>query len=218
MTIRACAIALLPLLTAPALAEDMSCSTFSPDTTLAQIEDKYGKDNVVTGDVDGPEGTTMVATTVFPKDETRKFEVYWFDEDKRTGFAGFTLPPDATGPGGIKISMAIKDVEKINGKPFIVGGFYWDYGGGANFSGGKLENKDDAACFMGVTFAPSVETTSQQIGDAISGEKDLKSNMKEFAVVKPVVQSVNLSLPDPNEGEDDSPENDGSDGGDVPAD
>ena len=204
MNIRACTFALLPLLAAPALAEEMDCATFAPDTTLAQIESKYGKVNVVTGDVDGPEGTTMVATTVFGKDDARKFEIYWFDEDKHEGFAGFTLPADATGPLGIKIGMAIKDVEKINGKVFTVGGFYWDYGGGANFTGGKLENKDDAACFMGVTFAPSVDSASQKIGDAISGEKDLKSNMKEFGVVKPVIRSVNFSLPDPNEGDDES--------------
>jgi hypothetical protein len=212
MTIRTFALACLPLLlAAPAFAEDMTCATFGPDTTLAQIEQKYGKANVVTGDVDGPEGTTMVATTVFPKDEEKSFEVYWFDEEKHERLSGFTVPQDGTGPGGIKIGMAIKDVEKINGKVFKVGGFYWDYGGGANFEGGKLENVD-GACFLGVTFAPSVETTSQKIGDAISGEKELKSNMKEFAVVKPVIQSINLGYPDPQASE----ENDGSDGGDVP--
>ena len=209
MNIRAYAFALLPLLAAPALSEELNCTSFTTDTTLAQIEQKYGKENVITGDVDGPEGDSFTATTVFPKDDVRKFEIYWFDEEKREGLSGFTLPQDGVGPSGIKIGMAIKDVQKINGKPFTVGGFYWDYGGAASFAGGKLENKDDAACFMGVTFAPSVETTDQKIGDAISGEKDLKSNMKEFDVVKPVIQAVNFSFPDPNEGEDDSPSDDG---------
>src|SRR4051794_1089456 len=157
MSIRAYAFALLPLLAAPALADEMSCATFGPDTTLAQIEQSYGKANVITGDVDGPEGTTMVATTVFPKDEQKTFQVYWFDEEKHERISGFTLPLDATGPGGIKIGMAIKDVEKINGKVFKVGGFYWDYGGGANFEGGKLANAEDATCFLGITFAPSVD-------------------------------------------------------------
>lgn len=202
MSIRAFAFALLPLLAAPALADEMSCATFGPDTTLAQIEQSYGKANVITGEVDGPEGTTMVATTVFPKDEQKTFQVYWFDQEKHERISGFTLPIDATGPGGIKIGMAIKDVEKINGKVFKVGGFYWDYGGGANFEGGKLANAEDATCFLGVTFAPSVDSTSQKIGDAISGEKELKSNMKEFAVVKPVVQSINFGYPDPQASED----------------
>jgi hypothetical protein len=190
-----------PVLAAPAYTCD---GTIMAKTTLADLEKAYGKKNVKTGQVDGPEGTTMIATTVFPKDEKKTFEVYWFDEQKHEGLAGYTIAQDGVGPGGLKLGMAIKDVETINGGPFTLSGFYWDYGGGANFSEGKLSDVGDD-CYVGVTFAPSVDPTDEKVSTAISGEQELKSNMKEFDIVKPVVQSINISFSDPNEGDDESP-------------
>ena len=190
-------------------AEALNCDgPITAKTTLADLEKAYGKKNVKTGQVDGPEGTTMIATTVFPKDKKKTFEVYWFDEAKHEGLAGYTISEDGVGPGGLKVGMPIKDVEAINGGPFTLSGFYWDYGGGANFSEGKLADLP-GDCFVGVTFSPSVDPTDDKISQAISGEQELKSNMKEFEIVKPVVQSINISFSDPNEGEDDSPADSG---------
>jgi len=190
-------------------AEALTCDgTITAKTTLADLEKAYGKKNVKTGQVDGPEGTTMIATTVFPKDKKKTFQVYWFDEAKHEGLAGYTVSEDGVGPGGLKVGMAIKDVETINGGPFTLSGFYWDYGGGANFSEGKLADLPDD-CFVGVTFSPSVDPPNDKVSNAISGEQELKSNMKEFEIVKPVVQTINISFSDPNEGEDDSPPDSG---------
>jgi hypothetical protein len=186
-------------------AEALTCGeTITAKTTLADLEKAYGKKNVTTGQVDGVEGTTMIATTVFPKDKKKTFEVYWFDEKKYADIAGYTIAEDGVGPGGLKVGMPIKDVETINGGPFTLSGFYWDYGGGANFSEGKLADMPDD-CYVGVTFTPSVDPTDEKISNAISGEQELKSNMKEFEIVKPVVQSINISFSDPNEGDDESP-------------
>src|SRR4051812_26074790 len=124
------ALALLPLMLgiAPALADQLDCTTIGPKTTLADLQKTYGKANVKTGPVDGPEGTTMTATTIYPADPDKTFMVYWFDEEKQERLAGFTVPEKDTGPGGVKLGMSIKDVQKLNGEPFTLQGFYWDYG------------------------------------------------------------------------------------------
>ena len=195
---------LLSVFVAPALAADLACDpSITAKTTLAELQKTYGKKNVVTGQVDGPEGTSMIATTIFPKDEAKKFIVYWWDEEKHAKLSGYTIPANGTGPGGLKVGMAINDVETINGGPFKVSGFYWDYGGNANFQGGKLGSLPDN-CYVNVTFNPSVETTDQALSDAISGEKQLDSNMKEFAIVKPVVQTIDIGFPDPDAPADDA--------------
>ena len=187
-------------------AEALTCDgTITAKTTLADLEKAYGKKNVKTGQVDGPEGTTMIATTVFPKDEKKTFQVYWFDEAKHEGLAGYTVSEDGVGPGGLKVGMAIKDVETINGGPFTLSGFYWDYGGSANLQNGKLANLPDN-CFVSLMFSPSIDPPSDKISEAISGEQELKSNMKEFDIVKPVVQSINIGFPDPEAPADDSAE------------
>ena len=111
-------LALLPLVLGiiPAFADQLDCTTLGPKTTLADLQKLYGKANVVTGEVDGPEGTTMIATTIFPKEADKTFMVYWFDEEKHERLAGFTVPEKDTGPGGVKIGMAIKDVQALQGQ------------------------------------------------------------------------------------------------------
>ena len=63
------AIVTLSLGAAPLLAEEIGCEgVFKQSASLADIEAAFGKDNVVTGEVPGPEGTTMIATTIFPNE------------------------------------------------------------------------------------------------------------------------------------------------------
>jgi hypothetical protein len=198
MLVRATAFVLAVSFVSPAFAADLACDpSITAKTTLADLQKTYGTANVITGDVDGPEGTTMSATTIFPKDEAKTFIVYWWDEEKHERLSGYTIAASGTGPGGLKVGMSIKDVQAINGKPFKLSGFYWDYGGNANFEGGKLASLPDN-CFVNVTFNPSIDPPNDKISTAISGEKDLMSNMKEFAIVKPVVQSIDIGFPDPD--------------------
>ena len=69
-------------------ADDVSCSgVFGPESTEALVKQTFGDGNVVSGDVPGPEGTTMFATTVFPNDPERTMEFGWFNEENRTGLS-----------------------------------------------------------------------------------------------------------------------------------
>lgn len=192
-------LALLPLVFSitPVLADQLDCTTLGPKTTLADLQRLYGKANVVTGEVDGPEGTTMIATTIFPREADKTFMVYWFDEEKHERLAGFTVPEKDTGPGGVKIGMSIKDVQALNGEPFTLQGFYWDYGGAAGFQSGKLANLE-GGCYLNLTFEPSTETIDATIADAISGDRELRSDMKEFDTVLPVVTAMDIGYADPD--------------------
>ena len=191
-------LALLPLVFSitPAFADQLDCTTLGPKTTLADLQKLYGKANVVTGEVDGPEGTTMIATTIFPKEADKTFMVYWFDEEKHERLAGFTVPEKDTGPGGVKIGMTIKDVQTLNGEPFTLQGFYWDYGGAAGFQSGKLANLP-GGCYLNLTFEPSKDSTDAAISDAISGDRELRSDLKEFDTVLPVVTAMDIGYADP---------------------
>jgi hypothetical protein len=204
-----CAVAVvLMTLAGPAFAAEIGCKApFTSDATLADIQKAFGKANVKTGKVDGPEGTTMIATTVFPKDPRKKFEIYWYDEEHRSGLAGWTLAADDTGPFGVKLGMSVADVEKINGAPFNIMGFYWDYGGGAGFETGKLA-KLPGDCELSLTFDPTVENVSDKISAAISGDQQLSSDMPELKMIKPVVGEVRFGYADENEGTDESGESD----------
>ena len=188
--------AALLLCTAPALADEIACSgVLGADATLAGIETAYGKDNVVTGEVPGPEGTTMIATTVFPNDPDKMFMVYWWDEEKHERIAGFTVAKNDTAPGGVKVGMGIAEVQAINGEPFTLMGFYWDYGGSAGFQSGKLSDLP-GGCFLNLQFEPSIQELGDDVANAISGDRELSSDMEELKIAAPVVTEINMGYAD----------------------
>lgn len=184
---------------APVLAAEIGCEgVFGEDTTLTAIEAEFGKQNVVTGEVPGPEGTTMIATTIFPGDAEREMQVRWWDEEKVTHFAGVTLAAGDTGPKGIRLGMTIDEVEALNGEPFQLLGFYWDYGGSAGFETGALSDLP-GDCHLNLRLLPTVEDLPQNVVDAISGDTQLTSDMAELREAKVTVQEVNLGYPFPEE-------------------
>jgi hypothetical protein len=202
MTIRTATIAVIAALllgTAPAFADEIGCEgVFKQSATLADIESAFGKENVVTGEVPGPEGTTMVATTIYPNDPARTMQVRWWDEQKVEYLAGVTLAAGDSGPGGIKVGMPIEEVQAINGEAFSLFGFYWDYGGYAGFENGKLSELP-GGCVLSLRFAPTREDLPDNVMNAISGDSEFRSDMPEMLVAKVAVREVNLGYPLPEE-------------------
>lgn len=199
MTIRALTAAALMLAATPALAGEIDCEgVFNQNATLADFEAAFGKENVVTGEVPGPEGTTMIATTVYPNDPERTMELHWWDEENVRYFAGLTLARGDTGPGGVRSGMPIGDVQAINGEAFTLLGFFWDYGGSAGFDAGKLGNLP-GGCFLNLHFSPTLDPLPDDISAAISGDMELRSDMPEVRAAKVVVDEINLGFPYPPE-------------------
>jgi hypothetical protein len=194
--------ALLLLGAGPVLGAEYGCDgIFAEDTTLAAIEAEFGKANVVSGEVPGPEGEVFTATTIYPGDAEREMQVRWWDEETLTYFAGVTLGAGDSGPGGVHAGMPIEEVEAINGEPFGLMGFFWDYGGGAGFVSGKLSELP-GGCHLGLQLSPTVERLPPDVEMAISGDVPLRSDMPEVRAAKVAVDKVDLLYPYPKALED----------------
>jgi hypothetical protein len=150
-----------------------------PNMTAADIERAYGKKNLKNMDLPGPEGSTFPGAKLFEGTE-RELEIVWDPEKegKKVVFDIRIIGKAWTFENGLKAGMSIEEVEKINGKPFKVAGFSWDYGGYANFEGGKLAAK------LSVRFNPS----SEEIPEYLQGDKQISSSDKKLRAVKPVVE------------------------------
>jgi hypothetical protein len=93
----------------------------------------FGKKNVTWGDADVGEGDSLPGTILFASDPHRRLEIIWTDNERRT------LPKQAQIFGksrsqwettaGISVGTSLKELERINGKPFVLGGFDIDYEG-----------------------------------------------------------------------------------------
>lgn len=150
-----------------------------PGMTAADIERGYGKKNLKNMDLPGPEGSTFPGAKLFEGTE-RELEIVWDPEkeEKKVVFDIRIVGKAWTFENGLKAGMTIEEVEKINGKPFKIAGFSWDYGGYANFEGGKLAGK------LTIRFNPSTD----EIPDYLQGDKQLSSTDKKLRAVKPKVE------------------------------
>lgn len=184
---------------APALAKDktdFSCTgIFGADSSEALLKQTYGAENVVTGMVPGAEGQDMLATTVFPNDPDKTMQFGWMDDNTRDRLAWATLSPSIAGPHGVRVGMTVADVVAINGQPFTIGGFWWDYGGGGIIEQGALANADDTDCYVSLSFSPAEDYPQDLNVDAVSGEVSIPTDEPLLKQLDVRVSEVSISLP-----------------------
>lgn len=87
---------------------------------------------------------------------------------------------------GLKLGMSLEAVEKINGGPFIILGFGWDYGGFANLEGGKLAGK------VSLRFEPGENTD-----ESLSGDQEIPTTNAKLRASKPKVESITVVFRQP---------------------
>lgn len=194
------ALALLALLLSgsAATAAQLACEgVFGIDTSEARFIETFGKKNVVTGEVPGPEGTTMIATTVYPGDPEREFQAVWWNEAARTDLSFVSVPAGDTAPGGVELGMSLEEVKALNGGPFTVMGFWWDYGGSAGFETGKLAELPNN-CRLMITFEPTVELPAGVDSDPIAGDREVSSDLPLLRRVEPEVVEIRFGYPHPD--------------------
>src|SRR5690242_3166397 len=101
-------------------------------TTREELVRVYGKANVVDRDIDIGEGETQPGTVVFPNDPKRSVEILWRDSEKKTQPSSAQIHGEASlwkAPRGSSLGTSLKQLEQLNGRPFQMAGFGWDYSG-----------------------------------------------------------------------------------------
>ncbi len=172
---------------------------FSTEASHASIVAIVGKDNAIFELVDGAEGEKVASTVLFPKNEKRRLELMWADEKKRRGLVHVRLSDTSTwvAPDGLKIGMTLAEVEKLNGKPFTLSGFDWDYGGYVtDWKGGALGAAIPGGCTVQARFTVP-EGAPEGPASKVSGDREFASTDKNMRAVKPVIGSLSFGFPQP---------------------
>jgi len=178
-------------------AEQVACAgVFGPDSSEALLIETFGAENVVTGQVYGPEGIEMLATTLFPDDPQKTMQMGWWDEENLTKLAYVELAPSQVGPSGVRVGMTVAEIEAINGEPFIIGGFWWDYGGYANIESGNLTDLP-GDCHLSLRFSPAEEYSSAIDVAPVSGEVQIPSGEGLLQILDTRLQVLSLSYASP---------------------
>jgi hypothetical protein len=147
---------------------------FTAYMTAASLAAAFGEENLHTGPIVGPEGEPFEATVIYPDDQRRRLVVAWGDEDNHTRPASLavTAPSDWAGPEGLRVDMALDEVERLNGERFRIYGFGWDYGGLAGFETGRLATLP-GGCSLHLLFDPAPDASiSEVIGEVLFWSDD----------------------------------------------
>ncbi len=120
------------------------------------------------GNIPGPEGATAKGLILFDRLKSRHLDITFWDDAME--HVSEVSPGDGavawTGPQGIHVGSSLKYIQDINGKPFSISGFGWDYGGYAvDFNGGRLD-KLPGGCKLMLRF----DRDGADMPDGISGD------------------------------------------------
>ena len=178
---------------------------FGPEGSETALRQVFGDANVAAEEIDGPEGSVLDATLLFPDDPTRRLIVLWQEEMARAKPAAIIIRDDSEwiGPGGLRLGEALGEVEAVNGGPFNVLGFGWDYGGAASFPSGALADLP-GACVLSLSFDLDWNRDYGPEFDVIMGDQELRSDDPQLRAAGPTVAEIIIGYPfegEPFEGE-----------------
>lgn len=126
------------------LGPDPSHDLLRADATEATLRARFGAATVVTDSVYVGEGLSELGTILFPEDSTRRLAIVWEDTAARARPAYVYLSGTNTAwrlYPGVGIGTDLKTLEIMNGRPFRLSGFAWDYSGTTGgFEGGRLDS------------------------------------------------------------------------------
>jgi hypothetical protein len=172
----------------------VTCSSpVAPRESADSLKQRYGK-NAVVQQLPGAEGETHRGVVLFPRVKDRRIDVS-FSGDAMKSATGLVVRDSAKTSvwniAGVSIGSSLADVQKVNGRAFLVAGFDWDYGGYVtDWKGGALGKLQPGGCRVSVRFGKDTGSPESLMGDSVKAPSD------DVALRKwgPVVVEFGVSL------------------------
>jgi hypothetical protein len=167
-------------------------SPIAPDDSGKSLMQRYGKDAVVQ-ELPGAEGESYKGLVLLPRAKDRRIEVS-FTDDTMKRVTGLAIRDNAKTSrwylSGITIGSSLTEVQKANGKPFVVSGFDWDYGGFVtDWKGGAL-GRLEGGCRVLMRFGKETGAPPNLSGDGVQVSSDNASLIKWG----PVLTEIGISF------------------------
>lgn len=173
----------------------------TPQTSEADLKRTYGRRNVRSTKVSLGEGEYEPGTGIYRNDPRRMIEIVWKDARRKRFPARVQLTGERSiwkTRDGISLGTTLKELERINGKPFVLSGFGWDYEGTVvSWEGGKLERefeKDNRVVLLRLSEQTN-HGASVDDADSVMGDRDFPSSHKVMQRINPKVYQIIIEFP-----------------------
>ena len=101
------------------------------------------------------------------------------------------------GPG-VTLGTTLKDLERLNRRPFVLAGFGWDYSGTVvSWEKGDLEKEFTTSGRVIVRLKPIEEIykiVSSEEAESVMGDQDCRSDSKVMQKINPRVYAITIEL------------------------
>jgi hypothetical protein len=173
-------------------ARAVACSgAFAKNSGHLRLAQSYGVHNVEYTEVNGDDGSTLMASVLYPTDPKRRLEVLWDDDAQRSGTRMIVIGGQSTWTAqkGIRLGLPLAALEKLNGKPFKLMGFEKDgMAVVSDWNGGTLGQLTDG-CKVGVQLKPDPKAAAGTL-DAAGGDREFASSDPAIRATKPTVGEI----------------------------
>jgi hypothetical protein len=169
----------------------------SPDAWLslhsseADLRRRFGSSMVDSTRIELGEGETAPGTVLFARDSLRRVEIIWQDTVQRQRPARAILRGSRSrwqvGPG-ISLGTSLQALEGLNGRPFTLAGFGWDYAGViTSWNGGAL---DSTLAHTKLYLDPGPAQYESAPYSQVLGDRDYSSSLPAMQQLNPRVSQV----------------------------
>lgn len=177
------------------LAPPGDSAAVGPTTTERDLARRFGAAAVRADSIHLGEGEYVQGTALFPDDTARRLEITWQETTTRdrpdvvraVGGAWVAHP-------GVRRGMPLEEVERLNGRPFTMTGFGWDYGGTVvSWSGGRLDSLPPGVTRLLVRFdKPRDARMTDAESRRVSGDRAIPSSDPVMRRIRPRVGDIEV--------------------------
>ncbi len=173
-------------------------SVFTPNVSAAQLAEHFGAENVKTGRIFTGEGYSDRGTLIFSR-TVNEAQVEWYDEEKLERVRIVRIRKDSSNwvaRNGLKMHLDLKSIERLNGGPFGLEGFNFDYASTVvTWLDGALELPEGNTCgvrvALGVVDQPRTPERLEMM-HRLSGERRFSSRNQDMQDLNPTVYQLLL--------------------------
>lgn len=177
---------------------ELSCTHFTATMTEAELQARYGAENVDSAGVVGFDDGPQPGVVVFPNEPEARLEIIWDDAVERRSPALVIVRRSATRwrtPSGIRVGMDLRSLERANGRPFRLRGLWAEGGRGGrvlSWAGGRLEMPRTESCEIDVYLQPAYDGSEPAVVRQITPAREFSSGHPAFQAVNPRVVAVSV--------------------------
>lgn len=169
-----------------------------PASTAQDLALAYGAANVRDSSIALGEGETSPGTLLFPDDPQRRMEILWHDPAARRSPRRLVLRGERSRwmlPRDVSLGTSLSRLEELNGRPFRLAGFGWDYAGAVtSWEGGAL---DPLLQGVYVYLAPRIEERAGAPYGRLQGDREFRSSNPDMRALDPRVYQVFVDFAEP---------------------